>query len=194
MSNNASITPERFLPVFTTQLWHNIRTNDFGVSPLNSYCAIITLHETILCTMDFLGRINPDKSFRSHWGEEYYEIQDRLLYIYLNTLHNCMNRLTLARMGVPVSDDTFDLVAEDMMEYGPKDYHDEKPAQDADDRPGFQFDAPQDKSGTENKTPEKRSDLSDDLRESATVLCPAKLALLAGGVTALAAILLRKRR
>jgi hypothetical protein len=105
-----------------------------------------------------------------------------------------MNRLTLARMGVPVSDDTFDLVAEDMMEYGPKDYHDEKPAQDADDRPGFQFDVPKDESGTENKTPEKRSDLSDDLRESAPVLCPAKLALLAGGVTALAAILLRKRR
>lgn len=117
MSSIASITPARFLPVLIKEPWHNIRKNGFGVSFQGGYSAIITVRETILCTIDFLGRVNPDKTFRDTWADEYDFQQDKMMYVYRSTLHNCLIRLTLTRLGIPVDENALDPLVEAILEY-----------------------------------------------------------------------------
>lgn len=203
MSNLASITPERFLPIFTKELWHNIRRCGFGVSVQGGYSALITVQESILCTIDFLGHINPDKTFQQVWAHEYNRQQDKLLYIYLSTVHDCLNRLTLSRLCVPTGEDTFDLLKELVETYAPSedgetpydhDLYDEmfEDEEEQEKHPGSDFDEPYD--AQDEDYTKVWPDAAGSTHSRTVPICPAKLALAAGGVTALAAILLRKRR
>ena len=194
MSNNSSITPERFFPVFANELWHNIRKNGFGVSVQNGYSAIITVQETILCTIDFRGRINPDKTFLPLWDEEYNSIQDKLIYTYLTTLHSCLNRLTTKRLGVDEEEDTFDLLTAMILEYSPiDDEEDEDSEGKTDEHPGLHFLDPEEDHAPTEEMPEEWPGFTVGIHRNKCHPCPIKLALGLAGSTALAAILIRKR-
>ena len=153
MSSIASITPAHFLPIFTKELWHNIRKNDFGVTVKGGYSAIITVRETILCTIDFLGHINPDETFQTAWAEEYIAQQNKLMYIYLTTAYNCLNRLTLARLGVPVDENTVDPLVDTILQYCPGDDDEDEPIPDDDEFDGDEYDTPASEDDADAGTP-----------------------------------------
>lgn len=210
MSSIASITPAHFLPIFTKELWHNIRKNDFGVTVQGGYSAIITVRETILCTIDFLGRINPDKTFQTVWAEEYDFQQDKLMYVYLSTLHNCLSRLTLARLGVPVDENTVDPLVEAILQYCPGDDDEDEPIPDDD----ADYDAPaskdEDKTGTtpgaehsglhfppeedELQEPEDCPEITLNICARKPPLCWKQIVAGFTGGAALAALFFRRRR
>jgi hypothetical protein len=104
---------------------------------------------------------------------------------------------------VPTGEDTFDLLKELVETYAPSedgetpydhDLYDElfEDEEEQEKHPGSDFDEHSD--AQDEDYTKVWPDAAGSTHSRTVPICPAKLALLAGGVTALAAILLRKRR
>ena len=119
MNKITSIIPDILFFRFSNDLWHILRAHGFGVAIQNGCSAIISVDESIICTMDVLGRITPDETFRKEAPEALNRHLDRLIYLYLSTLHTCLVRLPMIRLCIPVEDDTIDLLGQMILFYCP---------------------------------------------------------------------------
>ena len=202
MNKITSIIPDILFFRFSNDLWHILRAHGFGVAIQNGCSAIISVDESILCTMDVLGRITPDETFREKMPEALNRHLDRLIYLYLSTLYTCLNRMPMIRLCIPVEENTIDLLGEMILFYCPsKDVADpdavpepmeseagsERPHEDSPRRTGLHFHVPEEEDYTK-VWPES----TVHSREVPLHLILAKSALALGGIMALLKIVCRK--
>ena len=202
MNKKANISPERFFPVFAKMLWGALEESDFGFTKQSEFSAIITVRETILCTIDILGHIVPDQTFLRNWPDEYDRQQDQLIFLFLTTLHNCLNRLTIASQCISVDENTLDLLAEEIYEYSPTD-DDDEPTPDDDEFDDDEDDASPgaEHSGFHFLPPEDEVSEPEDCPDITLNICARKPPLCWGQITAgvatglaLGAAFFRRRR
>ena len=206
MNKLKSIIPDILFFRFSNDLWHILRAHGFGVAIQNGCSAIISVDESIICTMDVLGRITPDETFRKEAPEALNRHLDRLIYLYLSTLHTCLVRLPMIRLCIPVEKDTIDLLGQMILLYCPtKEEADpdaapeplesedpsgnERPHEDSPQHSGLHFHAPEDEDYTQVWP---KADVH--IHEVHIPLVLAKSALMLGGILALLKLLRRKRR
>ena len=202
MNKITSIIPDILFFRFSNDLWHILRAHGFGVAIQNGCSAIISVDESILCTMDVLGRITPDETFREKMPEALNRHLDRLIYLYLSTLYTCLNRMPMIRLSIPVEEDTIDLLGQMILFYCPsKDEADpnaapeptesevgnECPQEASGQCSGLHFHAPDDDTKI-------WPDVAVKIQATQPRHSPLNAVLATGGLAVLAALLFRKRR
>lgn len=202
MNKLKSIIPDILFFRFSNDLWHILRAHGFGVAIQNGCSAIISVDESIICTMDVLGRITPDETFRKEAPEALNRHLDRLIYLYLSTLHTCLVRLPMIRLCIPVEKDTIDLLGQMILFYCPsKDEADpnaapeptesevenECPQEDSGQCSGLHFHAPDDDTKI-------WPDVAVKIQATQPRHSPLNAVLATGGLAVLTALLFRKRR
>lgn len=202
MNKLKSIIPDILFFRFSSDLWHILRAHGFGVAIQNGCSAIISVDESIICTMDVLGRITPDETFREKMPEALNRHLDRLIYLYLSTLYTCLNRMPMIRLCLPVEENTIDLLGEMILFYCPsKDEADpnaapeptesevgnECPQEASGQCSGLHFHAPDDDTKI-------WPDVAVKIQATQPRHSPLNAVLATGGLAVLAALLFRKRR
>lgn len=200
MKKLKSIIPDILFFRFSSDLWHILRAHGFGVAIQNGCSAIISVDESIICTMDVLGRVNPDKTFLEESPAAFNYHLDRLVYLYLSTLYTCLNRRPMIRLCLPVDEDTIDLLGEMIRSYClSKDEADpdaapeasesevECPQEDSGQCSGLHFHAPDDDTKI-------WPDVAVKIQATQPRHRPLNAVLATGGLAVLAALLFRKRR
>ena len=202
MNKLKSIIPDILFFRFSNDLWHILRAHGFGVAIQNGCSAIISVDESIICTMDVLGRITPDETFRKEAPEALNRHLDRLIYLYLSTLYTCLNRRPMIRLCIPVEEDTIDLLGQMILFYCPsKDEADpnaapepteseagsECPREASGQCSGLHFHAPDDDTKI-------WPDVAVKIQATQPRHSPLNAVLATGGLAVLAALLFRKHR
>lgn len=202
MNKLKSIIPDILFFRFSNDLWHILRAHGFGVAIQNGCSAIISVDESILCTMDVLGRITPDETFREKMPEALNRHLDRLIYLYLSTLYTCLNRMPMIRLCIPVEENTIDLLGEMILFYCPSkdvagpdavpepmesEAGNERPREASGQCSGLHFHAPDDDTKI-------WPDVAVKIQATQPRHSPLNAVLATGGLAVLAALLFRKRR
>ena len=202
MNKLKSIIPDILFFRFSSDLWHILRANGFGVTMLTGCTAVISVNERKFCTMDVLGRVNPDKTFLEESPAAFNHHLDRLIYLYLSTLYTCLNRRPMIRLCIPVEEDTIDLLGQMILFYCPsKDEADpnaapepteseagsECPREASGQCSGLHFHAPDDDTKI-------WPDVAVKIQATQPRHSPLNAVLATGGLAVLTALLFRKRR